>query len=339
MSDHDTTEQVRRAQRGDLEAFNGLVRRFQDMAVAYAVSRTGDFHTAQDAAQEAFVEAFRILPTLRTPAAFLVWFRRLILKHCDRATRRKRVETISLDAAEHVPSIAPSLDEMLVRQQTETDLVDLLRGLPEGQQVVLTLFYLGGQSHREIAAFLDLPVSTVKSRLHQGRSRIKERINIMENDMLQEQRPSRDDAFIGQVNQNIAQAVAGVAAGAGPGSVYHDPHPVFQLTVSLLLWAIDTHASEISFLPEEGRMPVQLTVDGKTRTILSLPHSLREPMTVRLKVMADLTITPDHGAQEGMIPIVYQERDYAAYVMTQPAENGEFIRVRLYYPPSEIQSK
>ena len=71
---------VLRAQGRDQEAYGQLVRRFQDMAYGYAYALLGDFHLAQDAAQEAFVEAYRCLPGLRNPEAFPGWLR---LLGCD----------------------------------------------------------------------------------------------------------------------------------------------------------------------------------------------------------------------------------------------------------------
>src|SRR5204863_2234159 len=80
---------VRAAQAGDERAFAALVGAFQDVAVAYATSLIRDYHSAEDATQEAFVDAYRALPSLREPAAFPSWFRRVVYKHCDRITRRK----------------------------------------------------------------------------------------------------------------------------------------------------------------------------------------------------------------------------------------------------------
>jgi DNA-directed RNA polymerase specialized sigma24 family protein len=65
-------ELITNAQSGDLAAYDQLVSRFQDMAVAYGYSVLSDFHLAQDAAQEAFVEAFYCLPRLQEPLAFPV---------------------------------------------------------------------------------------------------------------------------------------------------------------------------------------------------------------------------------------------------------------------------
>ncbi len=80
-----------------LEAFGQIVQRFQDMAYGCAYAVLGDFHLAQDAAQEAFLTAYRRLADLRQPRAFPPWLRRIVLSQCSRITRRKRPTTASLD--------------------------------------------------------------------------------------------------------------------------------------------------------------------------------------------------------------------------------------------------
>lgn len=81
------------AQQGEAKAFAALVHHFQDRAVGYVFGLLGDFHLAQDAAQDAFLEVHRTLADLREPAAFPAWFRKIVFKHCDRRLRRKRLAT------------------------------------------------------------------------------------------------------------------------------------------------------------------------------------------------------------------------------------------------------
>src|SRR5262245_8004952 len=89
---------VARARDGEADAFAVLVRRFQDMAVGYSYSILHDFQLAEDAAQEAFFEAYRTLSKLREPGAFAGWFRRIVFKQCDRITRRREIATVPLEA-------------------------------------------------------------------------------------------------------------------------------------------------------------------------------------------------------------------------------------------------
>src|SRR5215813_7974873 len=83
-------ELIVRVRDGDADAYDIVVHRFQDMAVGYGYSILHDFQLAEDAAQEAFFEAHRCLASLRDPAAFPGWFRRIVFKHCDRIMRRSQ---------------------------------------------------------------------------------------------------------------------------------------------------------------------------------------------------------------------------------------------------------
>ena len=89
-----------RAKAGEVEGFAVLVERFQDMAVGYAYSIVGDFHLAQDAAQEAFIEAYSGIDKVYGPEAFPGWLRKIVFKQCDRILRRKAIKTAPLDAAD-----------------------------------------------------------------------------------------------------------------------------------------------------------------------------------------------------------------------------------------------
>src|SRR5262245_40834429 len=98
---------VARARDGEADAFAVLVRRFQDMAVGYSYSILHDFQLAEDAAQEAFFEAYRTLSKLREPGAFAGWFRRIVFKQCDRITRRHVIATVPLDTTAEADSTRP----------------------------------------------------------------------------------------------------------------------------------------------------------------------------------------------------------------------------------------
>lgn len=95
---------VERARGGDLEACGEIVRRFQDMSIGYAYALLGDFQLAEDAAQEAFIQAYGDLGQLREPGAFQGWFRRVVFRQCDRVRRRKHVGKVPLESAVDVLS-------------------------------------------------------------------------------------------------------------------------------------------------------------------------------------------------------------------------------------------
>jgi RNA polymerase sigma factor (sigma-70 family) len=194
----ETGRLVERAQNSDPRAFDALVRRFQDMAVGYGAAILGDFPLAEDAAQEAFLEMYRVLPALRVPDAFPAYLRLTLRKHCDRMTRRKRVPTVPLDAAQNAAE-AKSLMETLTARERHAAVREAVRGLPETERVAVVLFYIGQRSLKEVAAFLEVPVSTVKNRLHTARRRLRERMIPLMEETLREQRPSNDERFRGKV--------------------------------------------------------------------------------------------------------------------------------------------
>jgi hypothetical protein len=115
-------------------------------------------------------------------------------KYCDRTTRRQRARTVSLDALGEVASSRPGPEEAVERQETRDDVQCALRSLPPGQREATTLYYIGGYSQREVAAFLDVPVSTVKNRLYAARRRLKERMTVMVETTLKRQTLPEDFA-------------------------------------------------------------------------------------------------------------------------------------------------
>jgi RNA polymerase sigma factor (sigma-70 family) len=173
----DTLESlVERAQGGDQNAYGEIVRRFQDMAYGYAYTILGDFQLAEDAAQEAFVEAYHCLPNLREPRAFPGWFKRVVFKHCDRITRGKRVETVPMETAQAVAVADPGPEKITEQREEQEWALQAVHDLPARQREATTLYYINGYSQDEIAEFLEVPTTTVKSRLHTSRKRLRERM-------------------------------------------------------------------------------------------------------------------------------------------------------------------
>ncbi len=214
---------VSRAQAGELDAYGEIVRRFQDMAYGYAYSILGDFHLAEDAAQEAFVEAYRTLTGLREPAAFPGWFRRIVFKRCDRITRRKRAPTVPMTAAAGAASAERDPAQAAEEREMKDKVLEAIRALPEHERAATTLFYINGYSHNDIAEFLEVPVGTVKTRLHSSRKRLKEKMVKMVEETLHENAP--DERF----SRKVIDGLIG-----RPDLTDIDGHPVQQVCAKIL---------------------------------------------------------------------------------------------------------
>lgn len=190
---------VTMAQSGNLQAFSTLVTRFQDMAFATAFAMLGNAQLAEDVAQEAFLEAYVNLTKLDTPAAFPGWFRTIVVRQVSRLTRRKRVSTVSIDQVPDVSDAQTDLAALMEQRETQDVVQSVVASLPERERQAALLFYIGGYSQKEIANYLDVRVSTVKSRLHTARSHLRERMIQMVQDNLQQQRPSKDERFVQEI--------------------------------------------------------------------------------------------------------------------------------------------
>lgn len=235
MSQPSLNDLVQRAQTDDLQAIGELIGRFQDMAVGYAWSILGDFQLAEDAAQEAFVQALGSLRDLREPAAFPAWLKRIVFKHCDRQTRGSRLTTSSLDGLEEIMSDDKQLtpEAVLVRAESAAAVRRAVAALPEHQREAVSLYYIGEHSQSEVAAFLDISEGAVRKRLHDARKVLKEAMITMVRDTLHDDAPSRDDRFEKRVLRSAMPLQ--VFAIAGEDEPRDDPHSVQRVNLGSTL--------------------------------------------------------------------------------------------------------
>ncbi|MBM3458254.1 MAG: RNA polymerase sigma factor, partial [Armatimonadetes bacterium] len=164
---------------GQMEAFDALVGRYRRPALAVAGAIVGA-RRAEDVVQDALLLAFKALPQLEDPARFGAWLasitRYRALRVARGAERREETGHSALDQAilgwdsEKDPG---ALAETAVLQR---DVAEALERLPEEIQVPVRLHYFEYMAAREIAEFLDLPLSTVKWRLHRGRTLLREEL-------------------------------------------------------------------------------------------------------------------------------------------------------------------
>ena len=185
---------IHRVQMGNQAAYAEVVRRFQDMAIGYARAMLGDADLAEDAAQEAFIEAYVELGQLREPVAFPGWFRRIVYKRCDRLLRQRHPPVVPLDETHGAESHLPAVE------QDRFDLLqEAIQQLPLEERALINLFYLRQFTLTQIAEFLDVPATTLNNRLHRARTHLRKELFAM----TETQQPPRDPAFTGRVQEQI----------------------------------------------------------------------------------------------------------------------------------------
>lgn len=175
---------IQAAQKGDLDSFNTLILHYQDTVFNTALRLTGDEDMAEDAAQEAFISAFRSISTFRG-GSFKAWMMRMVTNACyDEFRRRKRRPTVPLepDTAEGEenespkwladPNLTPS--EQFEADEVEHAIQHCLDALPTEFRSVVVLADIQGMDYTEVAAAAQVPLGTIKSRLARARLRLRE---------------------------------------------------------------------------------------------------------------------------------------------------------------------
>ena len=174
---------VERAQRGDVDSFNSLVRAYEGRVYNLCYRMLGDPDSAADAAQDAFLSAFRNLRGFRG-GSFRSWILRIATNACyDLLRSRKRRPTVSLDleaedgddaAPLQIADTAESPADFALRRELAAAIQQGLGALPDEQRIILILSDIEGLAYEEIAQITNTNLGTVKSRLSRGRARLRD---------------------------------------------------------------------------------------------------------------------------------------------------------------------
>jgi RNA polymerase sigma-70 factor (ECF subfamily) len=177
-------ELVARATAGDLESFNQLVSRWERPIYALAYRTLGREEDARDVVQEAFLRAYRGLKGFKGQAKFSSWLYRITLNLCRDWIRKERRAPIvqvpegtdPVDLADAQASPTESVEELVSRREMSRAVSKAMAELPEEQRTAILLKEYHGLTFQEIADMLQCPLSTVKTRLYQGLSVLRRRL-------------------------------------------------------------------------------------------------------------------------------------------------------------------
>jgi RNA polymerase sigma-70 factor (ECF subfamily) len=187
MSDREIDHQlVLRAQRGDKLAFELLVNKYERKLQRLLSRLVRDPAEVEDVTQEAFIKAYRALPTFRGESAFYTWLYRIGIntaKNYLTAQGRKGPATVDIDPEDAESASENELardsstpeQELMSRQVAET-VNAAMEGLPEELRSAIMLREIEGMSYEEIAAIMNCPIGTVRSRIFRARETIAEQL-------------------------------------------------------------------------------------------------------------------------------------------------------------------
>jgi len=160
---------IEKCRNGEREAFRHLVEKYQRQAVSHATAILGNREDALDAAQEAFIDAFKALKQFDSSRPFYPWFYVLLRNRCFKLAARKR-ETESIDETVIVAPNSTAQSERILA------LENALRSLDMEDREIVTLKYFDGLSYNELAARLQIPKGTVMSRLFHARKKLQAKL-------------------------------------------------------------------------------------------------------------------------------------------------------------------
>ena len=165
---------------GDEKAFSVLVQKYQKGIHALAWRKIGDFQIAEEIAQDAFLQAYEKLATLKKPDQFAGWLYVITSRLCADWHRRKKPIMQSIEDTNKNVLDKNAYEAYLAKQheiaatEKRQELVNrLLNKLPESERTVVTLHYLGEMTSEAISRLLGVSVNTIKSRLRRARQRLK----------------------------------------------------------------------------------------------------------------------------------------------------------------------
>ena len=176
-------ELVGRARDGSRAAFDELVDRYWNSAVALARQRTRTWADAQDAAQEAFVLAFRKLESLRDPERFGGWLFTIVTRACIEVARRAARRPTNVEDVEVLepPSMPDTGDADLDARGLQEAIREAIEALPERYRPVVVLRYGQGMDVKSIAATLSMPLGTVVSQIFRANRLLRTRLRHLVN--------------------------------------------------------------------------------------------------------------------------------------------------------------
>jgi RNA polymerase sigma-70 factor, ECF subfamily len=170
---------LRRACKGDVQAFEELMQSHESRIYAIALRMMGNREDAQDCAQEAMVRIYRAMGSFKGQSALATWIYRITMNTClDELRRRKARKVTSLDSLVDngwsPTDTGDTPEEHGLRVEKQNALNQAIQSLPDDMRAAIILRDVKGYSYDEIASILDANVGTIKSRISRGREKLRE---------------------------------------------------------------------------------------------------------------------------------------------------------------------
>lgn len=170
---------VNRCRRGDSSAQFEIYRLYHRAMYNTSIRIVGDATEAEDIMQDAFFKAFDKINTYRNEVSFGAWLKRIVVNMALDFVKKRKLPQVSIDEA-YVLSDEANEEDYNYSPESVEQLMNAIKELPEGYRLVVTLFYIEGYSHDEIADMLGITSSTSRSQLVRAKKRLGELLKLKE---------------------------------------------------------------------------------------------------------------------------------------------------------------
>ncbi|MXV74207.1 sigma-70 family RNA polymerase sigma factor [Candidatus Poribacteria bacterium] len=191
MEKENDVQLIHRILSGDDAAFDLLVKKYEKGVHALTWRKIGDFHYAEEITQDAFLQAYKRLSTLKNPQQFAGWLYVIANRLCIDWVRKQKpamqsLENTPMEKIEEVSYRDYVSEQERIRsaERRHESVKKLLEKLPESERTVVTLYYLGEMTTKEISKFLGVSVKTIGSRLRRARERLKQKEDLFVQEFL-----------------------------------------------------------------------------------------------------------------------------------------------------------
>ena len=294
---NDDVELIESSLMGDENAFAKLVRKYQKQVHTLAWRKVGDFHIAEEITQDTFLRVYKKLATLKDPNRFAGWLYRIAARQCYAWLRKKRIQTQALEDTDTELIEGGTYSQYIAEEQekaaieAQRDIVQrLLARLRESERTVVTLHYFGEMTCEEISRFLGVSASTVKSRLHRARHRLKKA------------EPMIQEALEGfqiraNLTEKIMQEISRIQPAPPPSGKPFVPWAIAASSLILVVMALGASSQYLTRFqqPYNFDAPSEMTVE-----LIDTPITLNIASKPDVRTQAGKSTTPSKG--DGFVP-------------------------------------
>ncbi|WP_100407524.1 RNA polymerase sigma factor [Bacillus solitudinis] len=158
---------------GDKHAFTYIINKYKNQLYATILRMTKQPQDAQDLVQECFIKVYRQLSKYDHQGSFKSWIYRVAINHCMDEFRKKRYKIKHVEFQDSVSEPRTNPEMIFLKKEKERQLERLLLNLPEDERMIILLRYIQELSYEEISTLVDLPLSTVRNKLHRAKKKMR----------------------------------------------------------------------------------------------------------------------------------------------------------------------